>query len=203
VRWLGSPLAYRRGRSTRSRGRGCECRIHETSHGSQSTAGGDRVERAGLFSDSDRPSDAASGVTDASPCPVLRRSGAMSGGAPESLDDGRSAGASGLRRPGIVPEPTGSGGGWEIFPENSVYSHDRPKEYPFGKPSLRMPKIPRPDKEFRKARAGIRFPNRGLPARTFPPGYPGGSGDSDGSRRAQSAVEGPIRKKLFARTIFV
>ena len=58
------------------------------------------------------------------------------------------------------------------FLANSVYSHDRPQEYPFGKPDLRVPEIPRPDKEFRKACAGIRFPNPGLPGRTFPPGYP-------------------------------
>jgi hypothetical protein len=47
----------------------------ESSHGSQSTAGGDRVERAGLFSDPDHPSDAASGGVDGSPCLILRRSG--------------------------------------------------------------------------------------------------------------------------------
>jgi hypothetical protein len=46
---------------------------------------------------------------------------------------------------------------------NSIYSHDRPKEYPFGKPALRVPEIPRPDKEFREAGAGIRFPNPVLP----------------------------------------
>jgi len=55
---------------------------------------------------------------------------------------------------------------------NSVYSHDRPQEYPLGKPVLRVLEIPRPDKEFREEGAGIVFSNPGLPGRTFPPGYP-------------------------------
>ena len=87
----------------------------ESSHGSQSTQCGYRVERAVLFSDPDRPSDAASGVPDASPCPVLRRSGEVPGGAPEFVEDGQSGGASGLKLSGISSEPRVSGGGWEIW----------------------------------------------------------------------------------------
>jgi len=67
-----------------------------------------------------------------------------------------------------------------VYWGNSVYSHDRPQGYLFGKPDLRVPEIPRPDKEFREAGAGIRFPTPGFRAERSLPDIPGGSGDRDG-----------------------
>lgn len=53
--------------------------------------------------------------------------------------------------------------------QNSIRSYDRPQRYPLGKPELRMPGIPRPDKEFSGWRSCIALPEEVESGPGFPP----------------------------------